>query len=134
MIPLFLIRWSLLANSDNLGKWGERYCELLLKRRGFKGIARNFSIYNGEIDLVMADGDAIVFVEVKTRANENFAKAQDSVDRVKQQKIIKAAKYFIGKYGLRGKVFRFDVAAVVLGEKGKPEFRYYENAFSGFGR
>ena len=63
MIPLFLIRRTLLANRDKLGKWGEKYCERLLRLRGFKSIARNFSIYNGEIDLVMADWEAIVFIE-----------------------------------------------------------------------
>ena len=129
MLPLFIIRNKLLAEPAKLGRWGERYCERYLRRMGLECIARNFSINTGEIDLVMADGDVLVFVEVKTRASENFAKAQEAVNHTKRMRMISATKYFIGKYKLRDKPVRFDVVAVVLPERGSPEIRHYKNAF-----
>ena len=129
MLPLFLIRKKLLADRALLGRWGERYCERYLRRKGFSCIARNFSINAGEIDLVMTDGDVLVFVEVKTRTSEEFSKAQDAVNYTKQKKMIITARSFIDKYRLGDKAVRFDVAAVILGEKGRPEMRHYKNAF-----
>lgn len=130
MLPLFLIRKKLLADRAMLGQWGERYCERYLRRKGFGCIARNFSINAGEIDLVMTDGSVLVFVEVKTRTSEEFCKAQDAVNYVKQKRMIMTARNFIDRYRLGDKAFRFDVAAVILGEKGEPQVRHYKNAFS----
>jgi putative endonuclease len=78
----------------------------------------------------MADDDTLVFVEVKTRTNEEFAKAQDAVTPAKRDRIIKAAKYFTSKYRLQNKPFRFDVVAIILSDSGKPEIRHYEKAFN----
>lgn len=122
-------RKKLLADRALLGRWGERYCERYLKRKGLVCVARNFLCKTGEIDLVMADGEAIVFVEVKTRTNEEVIKAQEAVNRTKQKKIISASKFFVSQYNLKGRYVRFDVVAIVLGEKGEPEVRHYENAF-----
>jgi putative endonuclease len=130
LLPLFVIRKKLLADRAKLGQWGERYCERYLRRKGFGYIARNFSINAGEIDLVMTDGDVLVFVEVKTRTSEEFSKAQDAVNYPKQKKMIMTARNFINRYSLGDKAVRFDVAAIILGEKGMPEVRHYENAFS----
>jgi putative endonuclease len=130
MFGLIFGRKRLLADRARLGRWGERYCERYLKRKGLVCVARNFLCRTGEIDLVMADGDAIVFVEVKTRTSEEVIKAQEAVNWTKQRKIISASKFFVSQYHLRGRCVRFDVVVVVLGEVGEPEVRYYENAFS----
>ena len=130
MFNLIFGRNRLLADRARLGRWGERYCERYLKRKGLVCVARNFLCKTGELDLVMADGDAMVFVEVKTRTNEDVIKAQEAVNWTKQKKIISASKFFISKYNLKGRCVRFDVVAIVLGEKGLPEVRHYENAFN----
>lgn len=115
-----------------LGRWGERRCERFLKRKRLKTLARNFSCKSGEIDLVMmdtvADDGMIVFVEVKTRRNEDFAPAQESVTRKKRDRLIRTAKYFLKTYKIQ-RPARFDVVAIVLGEKGPAEIRHYESAF-----
>jgi Holliday junction resolvase-like predicted endonuclease len=43
--------------------------------------------------------------------------------------MIRTARHFLREYEIEGKPLRFDVIAVVLGEKGPPEIRHYENAF-----
>ena len=122
-------RRKLLSDSRLLGRWGERYSERFLRRKGLKRIARNFTCKLGEIDLIMADADgAIVFVEVKTRRDEGYARAQDAITSRKQTKLMRTAKYFLKTYKVKDKPLRFDVVAVVLGEKGPAEIRHYENA------
>ena len=122
-------RDRLLADPKGFGRWGERRCERFLKGKGLKTVARNFSCRSGEIDLIMSDGGAIVFVEVKTRRNEDFVSAKSAVTRGKQLRMIKAAKWFLKSYNVKNKALRFDVVTVVLGEKGPAEIRHYAKAF-----
>ena len=129
LLPLFLIRKKLLSDSRKLGQWGEKYCQRYLRAKGFVYIAGNFSIRAGEIDLVMADNKTLVFVEVKTRSSEDFAKAQEAVNQQKRNRIIKTAKYFLKKYNLTDEAFRFDVVTVILGQKGKPQVEHFKKAF-----
>ena len=93
---LFGRRKYLLADPRRLGRWGERRSERFLNGIGLKTITRNYRCKVGEIDIVMADdAGTIVFVEVKTRREEEFASAQDSVGPAKRRKLGSLAKYFI---------------------------------------
>lgn len=127
-----LNRRKLLADPKKLGRWGERYSEKFLKLNGLRLLARNFSSRDGEIDLVMIDRDGgVVFVEVKTRADEKLESAESAINYSKKIKLIKTAKLFCRKYGLENKALRFDAVIVILGESAKPEVRHYQSIFSG---
>ncbi len=86
----------------------------------------------GEIDLIMADGRAVVFVEVKTRSDssENFLPAQSAVTPAKRKRIIRTAGFFCKKYAVRNRPLRFDVTAVVYSDEPEPVIRHYKNAFT----
>jgi putative endonuclease len=127
MLPF--IRRVLLGDSRKLGRWGERRSCRYLKGKGYRLITQNFRCNSGEVDIVMADGDSLVFVEVKTRRNENTASAQSAVNSNKRQRLTRAANRFVRQYKITNKPLRFDVMAVVLGDKGSPEIRHYKNAF-----
>jgi putative endonuclease len=59
-----------------------------LHRHGYKILYRNFrGRRGGEIDIVCRDGDTLVFVEVKTRADEDFGSPVEAVGRDKQWRI-----------------------------------------------
>ena len=123
-------RRKLLSNPKLLGRWGERCSRRYLKRKGLKIIAQNYICKLGEIDLIAAETDgAIVFVEVKTRRDEDYARAQDAVNYKKRTTLGQLAKFFLKTYKIKDKPYRFDVVAIVLGEKGPAEIRHYENAF-----
>ena len=123
-------RARLLADIAQLGRWGERYCLRYLKRKGFKELTRNYSWKTGEIDLVMVDSDScVVFVEVKTRANEDFAPAESAVTEDKKHKLIMTARSFITSNNIANRPCRFDVVIIILPPKGEPEIRHYKNAF-----
>lgn len=97
-------------------KWGmvaeNKVCDYL-KQQGLKCVTANYTCRMGEIDLIMYDKDVLVFIEVRMRNNLNYATGLESVDRRKQNKIIKTAKFYLQQRGLFDKVLcRFDVAEV----------------------
>ena len=125
-----LNRGKLLADRKKLGQWGEKRCEGFLKKKGLRKLARNFSCKSGEIDLVMVDTDgAIVFVEVKTRADESFEPAESVITPAKRTKLNRAARYFLTIHNIENRPYRFDVVTIVLGHSGPAQIRHYENAF-----
>jgi putative endonuclease len=63
----------LLADPKRLGCWGENQALRFSARRGLRTIARNFRCDAASWTLIMADPEAVAFVEVKTRRNEDFA-------------------------------------------------------------
>jgi putative endonuclease len=124
-------RRKLLKDRKLLGRWGEKRCERFLRRKGFAIIARNFACKLGEIDLIATDNaGSIIFVEVRTRADESFAEAHRTVTPKKRARIVRTAQYFLKTYKVKDRPLRFDVVAVVLGRKGRPQIRHYENAFT----
>ncbi len=130
MMIWVLNRRKLLADRKLLAQWGERCCERLLKKKGLKKLARNFSCKAGEIDIIMvAANRAIVFVEVKTRAGESFEPVESAITSAKKAKLTRAARYFLATHNIDSRPYRFDVVAIVLGRSGRPQVRHYENAF-----
>ena len=127
---ILLNRRKLLSERRLLGRWGEKRCEKFLKNKGLKLLVRNFSCKAGEIDLVMVAGDgAIVFVEVKTRADESFTPTESVITSAKKTRLRRAARYFLATNNIRNRPCRFDVVAIVLGRAGPVQIRHYENAF-----
>ena len=73
------------TSRELLGQWGEKRAEKFLRKKGFKILTRNFNCKTGEIDLIMTDSDrTIVFVEVKTSADEVFADAESAITEDKK--------------------------------------------------
>jgi putative endonuclease len=82
--------------------------------RGLKLVARNYRTPHrggGEIDLVMRDGDTLVFVEVRKRASRDFGGSAASVSPLKQRRIVFAARHFLMRFR-EPPPCRFDVVGV----------------------
>jgi len=127
---MLLRRNKLLSDRKLLGRWGEKRGEKFLKSKGLKTLARNFSCKAGEIDLVMVDGDgSIVFVEVRTKAEEDFSPPEESITYPKRQRLLRTARYFLAAHQIEDRPIRFDVVTVVLGQTGREQIRHYQNAF-----
>lgn len=127
---MLLNRRRLLTDRRSLGRWGERRCEKFLRAKGLKTLTRNFSCKTGEIDLVMVDADStLVFVEVKTRASEDFGPPEQSVTYPKKVKLLRTARYFLAAHKIDDRPFRFDVVAIVLSPQGPAQIEHYQNAF-----
>jgi putative endonuclease len=130
LFGLIFNRNKLLTDTELLGKWGERQCEKFLKQKGLKTLTRNYACKAGEIDLIMVDSDrSVVFVEVKTRADEEFTPVESVVTSPKMNRMSKTARYFISAHEIENRPYRFDIVTVTLGQRGPAELRHYKNAF-----
>ena len=107
-----------------LGRKGEKLVEKYLIERGCKLLKRNFRTPFGEADLVVKEGEEIVFVEVKARTSDKFGAPREAVGREKQKRYYKIAQYYAAKEGSEPNA-RFDVAEVYEGGR----IEYYKNAF-----
>ena len=111
------------------GAAAERLAGAWLRRRGLRPLDANYRCRAGEIDLVMRDGDTLVFVEVRYRRNDRFGSAAESVNRVKQHRIIRAASRYLQQHPRwADEVCRFDVISV-SGDAGNPEIEWIRHAF-----
>ena len=96
-------------STKKIGNEGEnRACKFLLQN-GYEIIERNWRTRTGEIDIIAVMDGCTVFVEVKTRKNDRFGAAAEYVDYRKQEKIKKAAMYFLKNQDAD---MRFDVIEV----------------------
>ncbi|WP_027966523.1 YraN family protein [Halomonas halocynthiae] len=98
-----------------------------LMTQGLVLVASNQHAKGGELDLVMYDGDILVFVEVRHRANNRFGHPLETITPLKQRRLIRAARFYLHHNGLSCPC-RFDVIAAT----GPPEqlhFEWIANAF-----
>jgi putative endonuclease len=95
-----------------------------LQRRGMRLLERNYRCRFGEIDLVMRDGPATVFVEVRMRASSAFGGAIESITAAKRARLVAAARHYMSAHA-RVPECRFD--AVLLNGDGRLD--WLRNAF-----
>lgn len=101
-----------------------------LQRQGLIQRCRNYHCRFGEIDLVMDDGEALVFVEVRYRGNTRYGDGAASVTRAKQQRLVRTARHYLARHPqLQSRPCRFDVVAA--GPAGDEEYHWIRNAFYG---
>ena len=111
------------------GAAAERLAGAWLRRRGLRPLDANYRCRAGEIDLVMRDGDTLVFVEVRYRKSDRFGSGAESVDRAKQHRIVRAASRYLQQHPRwANDVCRFDVISV-SGDEGNPEIEWIRHAF-----
>jgi len=115
-----------------LGRQGEALAEAFLRARGYRTLARNFRCRAGEIDLVVQDGDVVVFVEVRSRRGDRAGTPLESVDGRKQAQVVRVARHFLAARGLGERDARFDVVAVRFDAE-PPAVEHVPNAFEAMG-
>lgn len=115
-------------NIFSIGYRGETAACKSLKSKKYKIIKRNYRKKCGEIDIVAQKEETLIFVEVKTRKNDEYGAPCEFVTRPKQEKIIKTAKFFITENNIDANV-RFDVIEVYHDENKIVKTVHIENAF-----
>lgn len=100
-----------------LGAQGEEAVASWYVERGYEVVARNWRCRDGELDLIVRQGRAFVFCEVKTRTTDVFGHPVEAVTRDKQMRLRRlAARYLEHDAPLRPRQIRFDVASVLAGD------------------
>lgn len=110
-----------------LGRKGEDLAASYLRDLGWEILARNYRTKLGEIDLVCRDRNSIVFIEVKTRTETDFARPDQSVTQRKQAKLRRLVEEYLAKHGQESAEVRFDVVGVTLSAR-RPKFDHIVGA------
>ena len=107
---------------QHLGRTGEDLALAHLERLGYALVARNHRTRWGEIDLVVHDGDALVFVEVKTRRATSSGRGPwEALHERKRAQVRRMAAAFLAEVSERPRAvdLRFDAIGVVIDPRGR---------------
>jgi putative endonuclease len=107
------------------GNAAEDIACIFLQKKGLKLVERNFRCAYGEIDLIMQDGKALVFIEVRLRSNTNFGGAAMSINQSKQQKLRRSATLYLQTHG--DSACRFD--AILMSKVDINALEWIQDAF-----
>lgn len=106
------------------GRLGEDLAHTYLRARGCKIVARNYRTRSGagEVDLVAWHGEALVFVEVKTRQTAEYGEPEQAVDEEKRERIRIAARDYARRAEAPFEMMRFDIVSIVLAPQRRIEW------------
>ena len=111
---------------NKLGRWGEAQAAHYLQERDCVLVASNWRCPAGEVDLVVRDGDCLVFVEVRTRRGQKYGTPEESITPQKLAHMIAVAETYVYEQGWQGN-WRLDVVAIQVLHGAKPSIAWYEN-------
>ena len=125
------------SRTSALGERGELLAAGFIERLGYRIVMTNFKVpvgrnsrdvsVTGEIDIIALDGDTLCFIEVKTRASEEFAGALANVDLRKQRQIGRTARVYKRMFGLTQMQHRFDAVSVVIAKGLAPRIELFRS-------
>ena len=118
-------------STHSQGKSAEEKAAVFLRLKGYRVLETNYRVPQGEIDLIVARGGVLVFVEVKSRRGKAQGTPLEAVTPHKVKRLSAAAAVYLSSRPEEERNCRFDV--VTLGPEknllGLPKIRHFENAF-----
>ncbi|WP_306212015.1 YraN family protein [Actinoplanes sp. RD1] len=112
-----------------VGAYGERLAERHLCEQGLVVLDRNWRCPDGEIDLILRDGDDLVFCEVKTRRGDTFGSPAEAIVPAKVGRLRRLAARWLTEHPVRPGGVRFDVVAVLPQRRGAARIEHVRSAF-----
>ena len=119
------------ANAAAGARGEQAAADYLQARHGFKIVTRNWRSprdQRDEIDLVCRDGDVLVFVEVKARAEGALVSGYQAVDERKKRALRRAVQAYLGQLTPAPRTFRLDIVEITLSGRLPAQVMHYENA------
>jgi len=116
-----------MAIHNKTGEYGENQAAKFLISKGYQIRNTQWRYEKAEIDIIAENEDFVVFVEVKTRSSNAWGDPIESVDSVKQKRIMDAAQEYIDQFEI-DKEIRFDVLSIILNDI--PDINHIEEAFT----
>ena len=103
----------------SLGNFGERVAASHLESKGYEILERNWSVREGEIDLIARRSDELVFVEVRSRRGRSMGTPEESITGRKASHVRAAAAAYVQEHPDSPPNQRIDVVALELDAKGR---------------
>ena len=102
------------TSTRDRGRAGEDRAAALLLEQGLELLARNVTSFGAELDIIARDGETIVFVEVRSRADADRGHPFETIDARKQARLRRGASGWLIERELWERVpVRFDAIAIV---------------------
>lgn len=117
-----------MSDRSAAGAHAEQLAAQFLQQRGLKLLQQNYRCRFGEIDLILRDGDTLVFAEVRLRSRGDFGGAAASIGAAKRGKLVRAAQHYLASLA-RVPPCRFD--AVLLQARDGSDIEWVKDAFGG---
>ncbi len=103
-----------------LGRHGERKACAYLKKQGYRILGTNFRCKAGEVDIIAADHETLVFVEVKTRSSDQFGTPQEAVTAAKLRTLRQVAHYYLRETDAPNNMpVRYDILALTIDQNAR---------------
>ena len=118
------------VTTTDIGQITEQYAQDFLAKEGLTFVEKNYHCRQGEVDLIMLEGDTYIFVEVKYRKSKAFGGAIAAISASKQKKIKHCVTFYLHHAGLNeyNTPCRVDVIALE-GDINQPDINWLKNAF-----
>lgn len=110
-------------NNPRLAKEGEKLAAKFLVDKGMVVVEKNFRCSIGEVDIILLDGDVLVFCEVKTRSSLDYGHPLESINLRKINRITKIASFYIGQQKIE---HRIDAVGIYY-LNGEPQIEWIKN-------
>jgi putative endonuclease len=115
-----------------VGDEGERLAVDFLKKKGYRILETNYRCRSGEIDIVARQGEALVFIEVRTKTNVSFGLPEESISFTKRQHLEASAESYLQENSQDPPSWRIDLVAVELDADNRlKRIEQIQNAFEG---
>ncbi|MDN3380131.1 MULTISPECIES: YraN family protein [unclassified Pseudoalteromonas] len=118
---------QLWQNSREKGQYYELQAQKYLQQQGLTPIERNYNCPYGELDVIMRDGDTLVFIEVKFRASSIKGGAMHALGKQKQQRLKRTIYHYLAAKQLKNQALRIDFVAIT-GDKAQ-QLNWIKNVF-----
>ena len=106
------------GRNQALGAYGERVAARHLAEQGLVVLDRNWRCEEGELDLVLRDGDVLVVCEVKTRTSVEHGSPHEAVTGAKLSRLVRLAVRWVDAHDVRPEEIRVDLVAVLRPRQG----------------
>ena len=101
------------GRNQALGAYGERVAARHLAAAGMAVLDRNWRCSEGELDLVLREGDALVACEVKTRTSLEHGSPHEAITDAKLARLLRLAQRWAEAHGVTPPEVRVDLVAVI---------------------
>lgn len=120
-----------MATHNELGIWGEEYAASYLRSKGYTIEERDWRFGHRDIDIIARtpDNATLVFVEVKTRTNDEVTKPEDAIDIKKIRNIGMAANSYVKQKNVADNL-RFDIITIIGNCDDNAQLHHCKDAFN----
>ena len=117
-----------MRHNQKVGQWGEEAAAAYLMHRGYEILARNARTPYGEIDIIAREGDAHIFIEVKTLTSSKDFYPEQNVTARKREHMLACAECYAAEHAIDS--WQIDVIAVEGKQGREPKITHFENAIT----